>query len=174
MEFLFWKKKSCFLDRSPFDWSRVIYKWTSFPSNPASTIGIGFKRSYNSNMGCLVRSHRFYIRRSSWTSRWGKLFRLLLVTSKIILQVLSCDFQPTGNQIASCGMDHSILIWDISSERAKLGMSLFNFRLCLIILFSNKSRISFQVEQLWYTISDSNASPNFLNTWYSFQLHRLY
>jgi len=37
-------------------------------------------------------------------------------------EVLSCDFQPTGNQIASCGMDHSILIWDISTERAKLAI----------------------------------------------------
>lgn len=71
-------------------------------------------------------------------------------------------------------MDHSILIWDISSERAKLGMFYFIIRMYLVILFSNKSRISFQVEQFGYAISDSNASPNFLNTWYSFQLHRLY
>ena len=102
------------------------------------------------------------------------LFQLLLVTINIFVQVLSCDFQPTGNQIASCGMDHSILIWDISSERAKLGMFYFIIRMYLVILFSNKSRISFQVEQFGYAISDSNASPNFLNTWYSFQLHRLY
>ena len=71
-----------FSDRSPFDWSRLIHKWTSFSSDPASTFGIGFKGSYNSNMGCMVWSHRFYIRGSSWTSRRGNLFQLLLMTIK--------------------------------------------------------------------------------------------
>ena len=47
------------------------------------------------------------------------MLNLILKLNKLI-KVLSCDFRPDGDYVASCGMDHSILVWDIQSPRAKL------------------------------------------------------
>ena len=51
-----------------------------------------------------------------------KTIKIPQYTLKCIFQVLSCDFRPDGQYIASCGMDHSILVWNIASERATMAM----------------------------------------------------
>ena len=66
------------LDCSPFNWARFFHQRAALSPHPTEDFGVSFERSHNSNLGCVVRSHRFYTRRSTRTSGRGKWYEYII------------------------------------------------------------------------------------------------